>query len=148
MTEASEIPERKAGSGVVKRRATCCCGKVRITVAGDPKVNVVCHCNNCQRRTGSAFGHSAYFDNEQIVAKTGDTSVYHVEGETVQNRHFCPSCGTTLYWSNSYFDTMTGIAGGCFSDDPLPEPAYTVNNDTRCAWVGLPKGIVDPWADK
>jgi hypothetical protein len=36
----------------------------------------ICHCTNCKRRTGSAFGISAYFDRTAVVAKTGETSVY------------------------------------------------------------------------
>ena len=130
------------------RTATCCCGQLYIEVKGDPQVNAICHCNNCKSRTGSAFGHSAYFDNDQIVATSGDSSIYHVDSETVQDRHFCPVCGTTLFWTNSYFEDMTGIAGGCFTESPLPEPAYTVNNETKCPWVTLPDSMVDPWADK
>jgi len=35
---------------------------------------------------------------------------------------------------------LTGIAGGCFTETPLPEPTLTVTNETRCAWVTLPAG--------
>jgi len=38
------------------RTATCCCGSASITVKDDPILNGICHCNDCKRRTGSAFG--------------------------------------------------------------------------------------------
>ena len=38
------------------RRAVCCCGQATIEVEGEPAIHAVCHCDNCKRRTGSAFG--------------------------------------------------------------------------------------------
>ena len=60
----------------MKRIAKCCCEQAAIEVEGDPQLYGLCHCDNCKRRTGSAFGVSAYFENDQIIAKTGETYVY------------------------------------------------------------------------
>ena len=55
-----------------------------------------------------------------------------------QKRHFCGNCGTTLYWRATKI-MGTGIAGGCFTDDPLPEPTMTVaQGDHVYEWVKLP----------
>jgi len=103
----------------VRRTAVCCCEETRVVVEGDPKLHVVCHCNNCKKRTGSAFGVSAYFLDTQVISKSGNTDIYEISNEeTQQKRHFCKSCGTTLYWKITKFDAipnievMTGIAGG------------------------------------
>src|SRR5262249_60405819 len=40
------------------RQGGCQCGTVRYEVAGDPLMVVVCHCSDCQRQSGSAFGMS------------------------------------------------------------------------------------------
>ena len=34
----------------------CLCGKVRYSATADPAVIAVCHCKNCQRQSGTAFG--------------------------------------------------------------------------------------------
>jgi hypothetical protein len=125
----------------VIRKATCCCGKISIEVKADPVVHAVCHCGDCKKRTGSAFGISAYFANTSIVNRTGTPKVYSVDNKEYKNRqqrHFCGDCGTTLFWTVSTLPELTGVAGGCFVDDPLPEPAYTVSNDGKCAWLQLP----------
>ena len=34
----------------------CLCGAVRYTLTADPAFSAICHCRDCQRFTGSAFG--------------------------------------------------------------------------------------------
>ena len=119
------------------RKAHCCCGAC-IEVEGEPALNAICHCTNCKRRTGSAFGWSAYFADEQVKAKAGAFDLYEITGAKGQRRWFCAACGTTLLWEAGNRLSQTGIAGGCFSETPLPEPSITVSNHGRCAWLGLP----------
>ncbi|MDP1964632.1 MAG: GFA family protein [Reyranella sp.] len=120
------------------RRATCCCGQCTIDVDGEPEINAVCHCRNCKKRTGSAFGWSTYFADSQIIGRTGDVAVYMIGGANPQQRWFCRNCGSTLFWKAARLRGRTGVAGGCFTDNSLGPPSVTVSNDGRCAWVGLP----------
>lgn len=122
-------------------KATCACGKASITVDALPEVLSVCHCANCKRRTGSAFGMSAYFDRGAVVRQQGDTCIYafhHHELGHDQERHFCSSCGTTLFWYISSMPNRIGVAGGCFEDGVLPDPGGSCCEDKRLPWVGLP----------
>ncbi|MFN5131155.1 MAG: GFA family protein [Burkholderiales bacterium] len=94
----------------------------------------VCHCTNCKRRTGSAFGISAYFDRTAVVQRRGETKTYtfhHTAQNHDQERHFCSHCGTTLFWFVSSVPEKIGIAGGCFADAGLPEPSYSVTDWNR-----------------
>lgn len=120
------------------RIARCCCGHCAIEVTGEPVINAICHCRNCKARTGSAFGWSSYFDDDRIVRSVGDFATYEIPGTNRQARSFCRQCGTTLFWKIPTMAGRTGIAGGCFTDAPLPEPSATVSNDRRCAWLELP----------
>ena len=120
------------------RTATCCCGAGSIDVAGEPTLNALCHCLNCKRRTGSAFGWSAYFADAQITGHTGDLRVYEIaRAGMLQRRWFCAACGTTLFWTVSWRPGETGIAGGRL-EPALTEPMATVSNHGRCTWLGLP----------
>jgi len=131
---------------VMYRTAICCCGQSEIKVEGEPKIHLVCNCNDCKKRTGSAFGMSAYFFDSQIKSRSRNTNIYEIiNDETEQKRYFCSSCGTTLYWKFFKFpkmpvsmSEMTGIAGGCFSEAPLLEPTLSVENENKCAWLDLP----------
>ncbi len=138
---------------VTTREARCACGACAIRVQGEPSINGICHCSDCKRRTGSAFGWSAYFPNENITATIGAFRTYSPAGKAPgvgadewQERVFCGKCGTTLSWRSSDFPGLTGIAGGCFSaDTPLSEPTLSVENETQCAWVTLPAEWKTGW---
>ncbi len=41
-------------------RGECQCGGIRYEVTGVPQQVVVCHCTDCQRQSGSAFGMTLY----------------------------------------------------------------------------------------
>ena len=122
--------------------ATCACGNASIVVNAAPSMHGVCHCENCKRRTGSAFGISAYFDRSAVVETRGETKAYcftHSSGQHEQARHFCTNCGTTLFWFVSTLPDKIGIAGGCFTGQAMPDPTYSVSDAKRERYVSLPE---------
>jgi hypothetical protein len=122
--------------------ARWCCGDCSIEVAGEPALNAICHCSSCRTRTGTAFGWSSYFPDANVIAISGAPNVYAKDGAAGYNRFFCARCGTTLYWKSfGFLADHTGVAGGCFVDDPLPPPNLSAQDSDRCAWFGLP----DDW---
>lgn len=121
------------------RTAECCCRQCRVEVRGELALVAVCHCGNCKRRTGSAFGVSVYYPDDAVIALHGNTNQYRIDNErTRQNRHFCTRCGTTLYWRVAAFPGMLGVAGGCFTGAALPAPTHALSDEQRCAWLALP----------
>src|SRR5437764_14893828 len=115
------------------RFARCCCGACELEVDDEPTLNAVCHCNSCKKRTGSAFGWSAYFPDERVLARRGEMKAYVVKGDVPVRRWFCAVCGSTVFWEGGGFmPGQTGFAGGCSADTPLPEPAFSANPAGRC----------------
>lgn len=124
------------------RTAQCACGATSITVSGEPGLYGVCHCTNCKRRTGSAFGISSYFKRSEVVSQSGETAVYafhHKAQKHDQERHFCGACGTTLFWYNSALPELIGVAGGCFGETPPEKPNLSVTHSKKYEWVTLPE---------
>lgn len=121
------------------RTATCCCGSATITVKGDPVLNGVCHCIDCKRRTGSAFGWNAYFPDECVIDKTGDWATYEPKAQLGQIRYSCKACGSVMWWTAPGFKGVTGVPAGMFLDPPLPEPTATYQHGDHLDWVPVPK---------
>ena len=122
--------------------ATCACGACSIGVSGTPVAHAVCHCDNCKRRTGSAFGLSAYFRNKDVVSIDGETTVYALHNKhrsEDQERFFCKKCGSTLYWRTTSYPDFVGIAAGCFPRDTLGEPTLSASSSEKLPWVAIPE---------
>lgn len=47
-------------------KARCACGEIVLTITGTPSATVMCHCKDCQRRTGSPFGVGNYYTPDQV----------------------------------------------------------------------------------
>jgi hypothetical protein len=121
----------------MKRLASCCCGNLRIACAAEPTKVSLCHCLACQKRTGSTYGIAAFFRNEHVSA-TGRSSVYMRQGESgfSVTFHFCPGCGSTVFWKPQRAPELTAVAAGAFADPSFPKPANAVHLETRHPWVG------------
>jgi hypothetical protein len=129
------------------RTAQCACGRVKVTVKGEPLLVLNCHCDFCQKRSGNVFIASAHFAEEQIVGITGQTTVYNgliVDGVGAVgvpggiDYHFCWTCGSTLYWRSVSPLTgkrMTAVAIGNFVDAGFPMPTTEFFTKFRHPWV-------------
>ena len=97
------------------RTAHCSCGALRVEVSADPDVVGTCHCGECQRRTGSVFGVSAFFKKEHVRAE-GPSNIYVRDGQEGRKvrAHFCPTCGTTVFWEADFRPDGIGVAVGAF----------------------------------
>ena len=129
---------------MIKRTAACACGQLRIICDGEPSAVVVCHCTACQRRTGSAFGVSAYFAREHVTSIEGVSKTFTRTSDAGRrlDLHFCPECGTTLYWEAEFRPFDLGVAAGAFVEpNGLPAPSVMVWAEHRWPWLILPDAI-------
>ena len=120
------------------RIAQCCCGSLRAQTTGEPAFVGACHCTECQRRTGSPFGVSTYFPKEQV--RTERPSKVYVRGSDAGRKieiHFCPDCGSSVFWYAELYADMVGIAFGAFADPSMPRPTLSVWETTRHPWVSF-----------
>ena len=122
----------------MKRLASCSCGKLSATAEGDPLTISVCHCAACRQRTGSAFGVAVFFDKGRVEC-AGVSQTYSRLGRSGKSItfHFCPSCGSTVYWLPEFRDQLIAIALGCFEEPETLTPGQSVFNENALPWVAL-----------
>jgi hypothetical protein len=102
----------------------------------------MCHCLGCQRRTGSVFGAQARFPRERVRV-TGDTTPF-IRTADSGNRitfHFCPSCGSTVYYEPEAEAELIAVPVGAFADPTFPSPSVSVYESRRHHWVDVPPAI-------
>lgn len=118
------------------RQASCSCGALTATCKGEPVRRSICHCLECKRRTGSAFGLNATYKSEQIEI-TGPRKAFtraSDDGFWVRTS-FCPTCGTTLFWEIERRPGMISLAVGAFADPAFPEPLVAIYTEQCHPWL-------------
>jgi hypothetical protein len=126
------------------RTARCHCGEIEICCSGSPHKISMCHCLDCQRRTGSAFSVAVFYECDQIRVERGMAATYErnsASGFPVRFR-FCGRCGSNVYWEPRRLPHLIGVAIGAFADPLFRRPDQSVWRRAKHAWLTLPDGIV------
>ena len=119
------------------RRASCSCGQLQLICEGEPVRISVCHCLACQQRTGSAFGAQARYHRDQMSGLQGRASefVRTADSGNAITFHFCPACGSTVYWEGAATPEIVAVALGCFADPKFPNPKHSVYERRAHRWA-------------
>ena len=135
-SEHSPRPGNRGEGEKMPRIAQCSCGALRVETTGEPAIVSACHCRECQRRTGAPYGVGAYFSKAQVRAE-GTSKVFARDGQEGRKLrfHFCPECGTTLFWSADFRPDDFGVAVGAFADPSFPAPTRSVWEESRHSWI-------------
>ncbi len=118
--------------------ASCQCGALSLTATEDPLITIACSCGACQKRTGSAFATVAYIA-KKAVSINGEWSSWGRtadSGRSVENA-FCPTCGTTVFWTLDFRPDHVGVLIGTFDSEKL-SPERTVWTQEKLPWVHFP----------
>ncbi|MGB3847346.1 aldehyde-activating protein [Sphingopyxis sp. YF1] len=122
----------------------CLCDSVRYTVRPGFRMRpYACHCHDCQRRSGSAFGIQLGVAEADLV----------VEGEVIEGRHVqpsgavagifaCPVCLTRLWTTNDQRPGFANLRAGTLDNSPEIEPAAHFWIRSKQPWIVLPEDVV------
>lgn len=112
----------------------CQCGAIRYEVTGDPMNNTLCHCRDCQRSAGAPVVAWLMMPQEQLRLLEGAPRV-HASSEHAR-RHFCPDCGTGLFYYNEAFLPGLVDVQSATLDDPEAFPATDhIQVAERLSWM-------------
>jgi hypothetical protein len=124
--------------------ASCSCGQLNLTYTGDIAKTSLCHCFHCQKRTGSVFGVQTRIDKSK-VAFNGVSTIYQRTGDegNVISFHFCPKCGSTLFYEAPWMPGSVAVPIGAFCNPELPAPIMQIYGNRKHHWVKLPDTTVE-----
>ena len=111
---------------------------MRVDCEGDPVSVSLCHCTECQKRTGSVFGIAAFFARGQLRF-TGAANTWSRPSDSGFEvaHHFCPNCGSTVWWEPLRKPDYVAVAVGAFADPNFPAPSKQVYDHHRHGWIRL-----------
>lgn len=125
------------------RTARCHCGDLELICEGEPRKVSMCHCEQCQRRTGSAFSVAVFYERGRVTLAKGSAKTYQrpsASGFPV-TFSFCPRCGANVFWEPARMPHLIGVAIGAFGDPAFPGPEQSVWTQDKHDWLPLPDGL-------
>lgn len=77
----------------------CFCGHVTYAATVDPGRVYICHCTDCQRHSGAAYGVVVGVVDQRFRLLSGTLKTFDklADSGTVRALAFCPECGTRIH---------------------------------------------------
>ncbi|KAF8894664.1 Mss4-like protein [Infundibulicybe gibba] len=129
----------RTGSEAKMRYGSCLCQAIKYKVTGPPFMLVVCHCDNCQKATGSAFMTNAFFKAKYVVLLKGEEHIkqYKDPGTRSGNpifRSFCSQCGSCIFLGGGGREYKM-VAAGTLDDSSDWVPRMENLPEYRRTWL-------------
>ena len=123
---------------MTKHTASCACGALRVRLEAQPLRISLCHCEACKKRTGSAFGVAVFFARDAADI-SGQSRTFERSGESGKQIvfHFCPACGSTVFWYPEMRPDRIAVALGAFGDDSVFIPEQAVHQEQKAPWIKI-----------
>ncbi len=114
----------------------CQCGHCRYRITGKSLSLFACHCRECQKQSGSAFGMALWIQHPEIALLSGRLVSWTRETPTGQRMHceFCPRCGTRLFHRQENRPDMISIKPGTLDDTASLAPVAHIWLDSAQRW--------------
>jgi hypothetical protein len=114
-------------------KGRCHCGAIVYEVSGEPVYHALCHCTDCRRSSGAPAVAWALFPCDAVTI-SGEPRV-HASSENAR-RHFCPTCGSGLFYTNeSVFPGMLDIQTATLDDPGMLPLQIHVQTAERIGWM-------------
>jgi hypothetical protein len=129
------------------RRSSCNCGQLSLTYEGpDPQRISLCQCYECQKRTGTVISAQTRLPQEYVTidGRSSTWTFPNDSGKPAEFRscdsggatyHFCPECGSTVYWDITIAPGFVGAGVGGFIDPAFPPPIISGFEAYGAKWV-------------
>ena len=122
----------------------CQCGAVRYEIAAEPATIYVCHCEECQKQTASAFGMSVTFPTASVKVIKGQMKVWRRKADSGAEVfcQFCPDCGSRLFHGKDSRAQFINLKAGTLDDRSWLKPVGHVWTKRRQPWVCIEQGVL------
>ncbi len=138
------LPAGSLSSTMPVLEGGCQCEAIRYEVVGAPKRRVVCHCTDCQRQSGSAFGMTMVVNEDDFRLKKGESKTYASKSDAGRAKlgAFCPECGTRIYHKPEWRKDTVSVKPGTLDDTRWLKPEMHLWTIRKQPWVIIPEGVV------
>lgn len=112
---------------------SCLCGTVSFEVQGNFDSFYLCHCQHCQKDTGSAHAANLFSQTATLTWISGANKVtsFTLAG-TSHNKSFCKVCGAAL--PNTQIEGLLVIPAGSLDSEVPLSPTAHIFLSSQASW--------------
>lgn len=119
----------------------CACGTVRYQLSQRPMFVNCCHCDDCQRLTGSAFVINAVIETVAIKLLSGQPVAVPVPREDGPHSIYrCPTCQTAVWSDYGHRSYLRFVRVGTLDQGHDLKPDAHIFTRYKVKWFELPEG--------
>ncbi len=115
-------------------RGRCLCGGVSFEIDGPVAGIQVCHCSECRRAQGSAFGTNLPVSADRFRLVSGAELLKAYESSPGKDRVFCSTCGSPVYSRLHARPDRLRVRAGLLEDDTGLGLAFHFHTGSRASW--------------
>jgi hypothetical protein len=121
----------------------CLCGAIRYEYRGEVGAAGYCHCADCRRISGSAFGISVRVAAAGFRITKGAPKGFTKAGDSGRavTRYFCPDCGCPLYTEPPLHPETIFLKAGSLDDPAQVKPDRQAWTRSRVQWAEIDPAI-------
>ena len=121
----------------------CLCGSVTYRADADPIFTALCHCDDCQRSSGSTFSTNVVVPRAALQVEGDTLGTFNTTGTDTgqpRERQFCTRCGSQLFTMLSEMPDVAIIKAGTLDDRSVVAPTMELWKTSGQAWVDAANG--------
>lgn len=112
---------------------SCLCGTVKFEVEGEFQSFYLCHCQYCQKDTGSAHAANLFSQSAKLRWISGaDAVTSFTLPSSRHNKSFCKLCGSAV--PNTQIEGLLVVPAGCLDSKVSMSPTAHIFMSSKADW--------------
>lgn len=121
-------------------KGSCLCGSIRYEIDGNLDRLTHCHCSQCRKAHGAAFGSYVKVERSRFRLLCGEESIVSYVSSPGVRRTFCARCGATLQFIRDSAPDRFSLALGTLDSDPGALPSCHIFVASKAPWFEITDG--------
>lgn len=122
-------------------KGSCLCNQVQYEITSRPKQINLCHCQMCQKFSGSAFGAFMFVPAEGFKVTKGQDKIKIFNSSDWAARSFCSNCGSSIEYIVKEETGLKFLAAGTLDDDPGISAHHHIFTADKADWFDIEADI-------
>ncbi len=122
-------------------KGSCLCGGIRYEIDAELKAVSNCHCSQCRKASGAAFGTGATIPTASFRFVAGEELLKEWESSPGKRRCFCGRCGSPILKRNDARPETLRLRLGTLDTDPGVKPSKHIYVRSKAPWVEINDGL-------